>query len=458
MRDFLAIVCSLVVLIRANAEVPTKAERNEAESASAAWKFKQVPAPVRNDAAAKAKFIIADGARDRNGGDVSKLNDGRMPTAADQPRENFFFNAGTDGGRISVDLGASTELQQINTYSWHPNTRGPQVYKLYGSEGVANGFDPEPKRGVDPATSGWTLLATVDTRPGSGEPGGQYGVSIGSSDAALGKFRYLLFDISRTEDADGFGNTFLGEIDVLERGGAKPEPAVASPEPKLYELKFDDYVYIFDTTLAPDLSEWAEKELAPVVRDWYPKIIKLLPSDGFVAPARVTLSFREDMGGTPASAGGSRINCNIGWFRRNLKGEAKGAVVHELVHIVQQYRRSRRERNASRPPGWLVEGIADYIRWFLYEPETKGAEITRRNLANARYDANYRISANFLSWVTGKYDPELVRKLNAAARSGRYREELWKEYTGKSVQELGDEWRKAMEEKFAAPATPTPPQ
>jgi hypothetical protein len=159
------------------------------------------------------------------------------------------------------------------------------------------------------------------------------------------------------------------------------------------------------------------------------------------------------MGGTPASAGGGRINCNVGWFRRNLKGEAVGSVVHEMVHVVQQYGRGRRNNpNATRTPGWVTEGIPDYIRWFLYEPQSKGAEITTRNFARARYDGNYRITANFLNWVIEKFDKELHVKLNAAAREGKYSEVLWKEYTGKTLQELGDEWREAHRVRLGLPA------
>ena len=150
------------------------------------------------------------------------------------------------------------------------------------------------------------------------------------------------------------------------------------------------------------------------------------------------------MGGTRAAAGGGRISCNSAWFRRNLKGEATGSVVHEMVHVVQQYGRVRRDDpNATRPPGWLVEGIADYIRWFLFEPQTKGAEITERSFPRARYDASYRVTGNFLNWATEKYDRELVVKLNAAARQGRYREDIWKSCTGKTLAELGDEWRES---------------
>src|SRR4030095_8534548 len=168
------------------------------------------------------------------------------------------------------------------------------------------------------------------------------------------------------------------------------------------------------------------------------------------AATNVTLRFRNDMGGTPASASGGRVNMNSGWFRRELKREARGSVVHELVHVVQNRGRARRTNpDATRTPGWLVEGIPDYIRWFLYEPETKGAEITEKNLSRAKYDASYRITGNFLNWVTERYDREIVRKLNVAARQGKYSEQLWKDWTGKTLQELGDEWRKGHEERLS---------
>ena len=226
--------------------------------------------------------------------------------------------------------------------------------------------------------------------------------------------------------------------------------AASAETNKVFCIEDGKYQFTMDTAAAPDLSDWVNSDLAAVVRDWYPKIIKLLPSAGFEAATNVTIRFRDTMGRTPASAGGGRVNCNAEWFRKNLKGEAKGAVVHELVHIVQNYGRARRDNpDAVRTPGWIVEGIPDYIRWFLYEPEAKGAEITPRNFSRARYDGNYRITANFLNWVVEKYDNQIIQKLNAAARAGKYSDDLWTEYTKKSLQDLGDEWRKAHELRLA---------
>ncbi len=85
----------------------------------------------------------------------------------------------------------------------------------------------------------------------------------------------------------------------------------------------------------------------------------------------------------------------------------------------------------------------------MYEPQAHGAEITSRNIERARYDGNYRISGNFLNWVTKTYCPDLVQRLNAAARAGRYNEELWKTAAGHTVQELGDEWKASMAQRIA---------
>jgi hypothetical protein len=434
------------------AGIKTIADSNQDKSATGGFKFKHVPAPSRNDTATQADFIIVDGSEDANSGGVDKLHDGKLPAEKDEPSANFFFSPGTDGGRLLVDLGSAIAIKQINTYSWHPNTRGPQVYQLYAGDGKAADFNAEPKKGTDPQRCGWKQIARVDTRPQAGEGGGQYGVSIADSDGAIGTYRYLLFDIRRTEGVDPWGNTFYSEIDVIACSGPAPEPVETPTAPLVREIVEADggqYQISIDTSQTPDLTEWARKELAPVVQGWYPKIVKLLPSEGYEAPKKVSIIFSQDMPGV-AATGGTRIRCAANWVRQNLKGEAKGSIVHELVHVVQQYGQARRANpNATRAPGWLVEGIADYLRWFKYEPESHGAEITKQRISRARYDASYRVSANFLNWVTEKYDQHIVQHLNAALRQGNYDEDLWKKRTGHAVQELGEEWKKGLEENLA---------
>ena len=110
------------------------------------------------------------------------------------------------------------------------------------------------------------------------------------------------------------------------------------------------YQITLDTSEAPDLTDWAQDELAPVVQEWYPKIVKMLPSEGYEAPKSLSITISTRARGVAATSG-TRISCAASWFSRNLEGEAKGAVVHELVHVVQQFRRVRRsDPNATRTP------------------------------------------------------------------------------------------------------------
>ena len=316
----------------ANAKVNVAVVHNSAAAATGQFKLRVVPSPSDADAAAKAKISIVAGRRDQNGGDVDKLIDGTAPRDADQPAENFFFEAGTAGGRLVMDLGSPTAIDQVNTYSWHTNTRAPQVYKLFGSDGQGERFNGEPGEGVDPEQAGWKLIAEVDTRPAgdSAEQGGQYGVSIFDSEGAIGPYRYLLFDISRTENDDPFGNTFFSEIDVVAgQSPAAEEPGVERIHRITMETDDATFTATIDTTDSPDLTKWANEELAPVVKDWYPKIVKMLPSDGFEAPREFSIRFSPEYRGV-AATGGTRVTCATQWFNRNLEGEAKGAVVHEL--------------------------------------------------------------------------------------------------------------------------------
>jgi hypothetical protein len=188
-------------------------DHNPNSIANGEFKFKRVPSPSKDDAAAHAKLTLIDGDLDQGSAELAALTDGRLPRDEDEPGTNVYFRAGSSGGRFRMDFGTPIEIAQVNTYSWHPNSRGPQLYKLYAAEGSDPKFNLDPKRGVDPATCGWKLIALVSTISDRGEEGGQYAASVSD----LGKYRYLLFDIYVTELYDNWGNTFYSEIDVISR-------------------------------------------------------------------------------------------------------------------------------------------------------------------------------------------------------------------------------------------------
>lgn len=207
---------SWTLVLQAQPKITIEHNAGAGAAATARFNFKKVPSPSRDDAAAKAQVTIVDADPDSNSGDIGVLTDGLLPDSEDQPRRNFFLNAGSGGGRLRMDLRRVIEIAEVNTYSWHSNSRAPQVYRVWASDGSGSNFNAAPNASINPAACGWKLIATVDTRSNEAE-GGQYGVSIADAGGSLGSFRYLLFDLYVTEVADDFGNTFYSEIDVVAK-------------------------------------------------------------------------------------------------------------------------------------------------------------------------------------------------------------------------------------------------
>jgi len=182
-----------------------------------------------------------------------------------------------------------------------------------------------------------------------------------------------------------------------------------------------DAIAMVDANDAPDLKEWGNKAGTLCV-EWFPKIAALLPSERFIAPKEVTLYFDPKMKGVAHALGG-RITISAAFVRTHP--DDFGMVVHELTHVVQSY--------PSGGPGWLVEGIADYIRIVHFEPKAPRPKL---DPAKASYKDAYKTAAMFLEWIELHHTAGVVVKMNAALRTGTYKDELWSSLTGKTVDEL----------------------
>jgi hypothetical protein len=198
--------------------------------------------------------------------------------------------------------------------------------------------------------------------------------------------------------------------------------------PKVLTFRYPIEIAL-DVSDAPEMKEWGEKVVRVCERQ-YPMICDELASDGFVPPTQIRMALRSNYKGV-AAAGGGRITGSVKYFQDHPNDI--GAMVHETAYCVQSYR-------GRNNPGWLVEGIADYVRFWKYEPGKAG----RLNPERARYDGSYRTTAAFLAFVTEKYDPFVVNKLNARMRANKYDAGVWKELTGKTVEELNQEWRRSL--------------
>lgn len=215
--------------------------------------------------------------------------------------------------------------------------------------------------------------------------------------------------------ADGEHPLVIREMTVAS------EPAVAIFR---YPVEF-----AVDTADAPEMQEWAEKA-ARICERAYPMINEELRSDGFKPPQQVKMSLKTTYQGV-AATDGDKITGSVKFFKDHP--DDVGAMVHETVHVVQNY---RQEGN----PGWLVEGVADYVRFFKFEPGNLGPIDPKR----AHYNGSYRVTAAFLAYLTEKYDKDLVLKLNKLMRDGKYKPEVFQELTGKSVEDLDEEWRATL--------------
>ena len=186
-----------------------------------------------------------------------------------------------------------------------------------------------------------------------------------------------------------------------------------------------------DTSKAPEMAKWAAHAKS-LCEKAYPMICAQLGSPGFQPPTAVKVVF-ENKDGIAWSAGG-QITCCTEWFKQHP--DDYGAVIHELCHVVQSYHKPA--------PGWVTEGIADYVRWFKYEPAKHRPHVDSRN---AKYTDGYQTTAAFLDWIVRTKNRTFVQRLNAAARNGKYSDELFRQYARKPLDELWAEFIGSLEKK-----------
>ncbi len=134
-----------------------------------------------------------------------------------------------------------------------------------------------------------------------------------------------------------------------------------------------------------------------------------------------------------AYAHNGEITISSGWLKK--KPNDLDVITHEAMHIVQAY-------PSNSGPGWLTEGIADFVR-FKYGVDNEGAAwFLPEYSAEQSYTNSYRITARFLAWVTYNYDNDFVVTLDKNMREATYSDDIWKKNTGKSLDQLWKEYSK----------------
>ncbi|MEM9414703.1 MAG: basic secretory protein-like protein [Planctomycetota bacterium] len=177
----------------------------------------------------------------------------------------------------------------------------------------------------------------------------------------------------------------------------------------------------------PELVAWGEAA-RDLILEWHPRIVNLLPTKDFQTLYDISLVIQDAEGGV-AYTQGNRIVVSSGWIEAHP--DDIGLIIHELVHVIQHYR--------GRTPSWVTEGIADYMRWVVYE--AKPLDWFHRPDEPRGYLQGYRTAAGFFLWLEADKAPGIVTRLNTAARQRRYSDDIFVEETGMTLDELWDSYR-----------------
>jgi hypothetical protein len=189
---------------------------------------------------------------------------------------------------------------------------------------------------------------------------------------------------------------------------------------------------LLDVTDAPQFKDWGIKA-ANYALKWYPELAKHLASDGYTPPREFGIVIRDVKG--VAYTAGKTITINVGYLKNHT--DDLGMVAHELVHVIQQY-------HGRRNPGWLVEGVADYMRYFVVEP---GAKNARFDPNRSDYKRGYQPAAGLLNWIEQQKGPGIVAKLNEIMRAGKYKPDTFKEVTGYEPDEAWTAFKESLKAK-----------
>lgn len=148
----------------------------------------------------------------------------------------------------------------------------------------------------------------------------------------------------------------------------------------------------------------------------------------FNPKATRTVHFKIDSGYTGvayADAGKGSVCYGAGYMRKHPQDV--DVVTHEIMHIIQNY---------PSGPGWVTEGIADYARHVYGVSNAAAGWALRSPRKEESYINGYGTAARFFVWLERRVKKDIVKKLNAVMRSGKYTDQFWIKETRKNIDSL----------------------
>lgn len=176
--------------------------------------------------------------------------------------------------------------------------------------------------------------------------------------------------------------------------------------------------------------------------DVYPRLV-----ERFNAGAPRTVEFSIGPSSYIAGASGNEVRYQTEWLLDHP--EDYDVVVHEVMHIVQSY---------TTAPGWLTEGIADYVRDQYGVNNAAAGWSLQMPGAGSSYTDGYGTTGRFLLWLEARYEVEFVDMLDTELRGGSYVPDFWISYTGKTVEQLWQDYVADPAMEAAEPAAQSSPR
>jgi hypothetical protein len=189
-----------------------------------------------------------------------------------------------------------------------------------------------------------------------------------------------------------------------------------------------DYVLDFRDPDGAASDVFAERMIEQFFRI-YPRLVADFNPE---ASLRVIFVIQDDDKGV-ASADNGTVTYHMGWFRKNPADI--DVVTHELMHVVQAYQ--------GKAPGWLTEGIADYVRDVYGTANAETGWALRPPVPGSNYTDGYTTTAAFLQWLETAKAPGIVKLLDRQARAGVYGEASWLAAGGAPVEALWEAYQSA---------------
>jgi Peptidase of plants and bacteria len=124
---------------------------------------------------------------------------------------------------------------------------------------------------------------------------------------------------------------------------------------------------------------------------------------------------------------GTEVHLNAGWFRSHA--DDVGGCLHEFAHAIM------RAPIMDDDTGWLIEGIADWVRDEL----GFDAAWTKAHYEPGKALDGYQTTAHFLRWLRGRW-PRVVRELSRRLAEGRYTPEDFETITRTPLAQLVQEY------------------